>query len=77
MEQDINILMEQYRQALISVTNNSGLPIGVIRYIFSSINDEIQIEYNRYLQQKAQEAAAAQQEVVSTEEEDEVVKTEE
>lgn len=73
MEQDINILMEQYKQNLINVTNNSGLPIGVIHYIFSSINDEIQVEYNRYLQQKAQEAKMQPAQV----KEDEVVKTEE
>lgn len=56
MEQDVNILMEQYRQALINVTQNSQLPIGVVRYIFNDVNTMINREYEAYLQ----EAMAAQ-----------------
>lgn len=56
MEQDVNILMEQYRQALINVTQNSQLPIGVVRYIFNDVNTMINREYEAYLQ----EAVAAQ-----------------
>ena len=56
MEQDVNILMEQYRQALINVTQNSQLPIGVVRYIFNDVNTMINREYETYLQ----EAMAAQ-----------------
>ena len=56
MEQDVNILMEQYRQALINVTQNSQLPIGVVRYIFNDVNNMINREYEAYLQ----EAVAAQ-----------------
>ncbi len=56
MEQDVNILMEQYRQALINITQNSQLPIGVVRYIFNDVNTMINREYEAYLQ----EAVAAQ-----------------
>lgn len=56
MEQDVNILIEQYRQALINVTQNSQLPIGVVRYIFNDVNTMINREYEVYLQ----EAMAAQ-----------------
>ena len=51
MEQDVNILMEQYRQALINVTQNSQLPIGVVRYIFNDVNNMINREYEAYLQE--------------------------
>lgn len=51
MEQDVNILMEQYRQALINVTQNSQLPIGVVRYIFNDVNTMINREYEAYLQE--------------------------
>ena len=56
MEQDVNILMEQYRQGLINLTQNSQLPIGVVRYIFNDVNNMINREYETYLQ----EAMAAQ-----------------
>lgn len=55
MEQDINILIENYRQALIDITNKSNLPIGVIRYVFENINDSITTEYNHYIQQKTKQ----------------------
>ena len=55
MEQDINILIEDYRQALIDITNKSNLPIGVIRYIFENINNSITAEYNHYIQQKTKQ----------------------
>lgn len=72
MEQDINIAIEQYKQSLIDVTNKSGLPIGIIKYVFNDINTEILAEYDRYMRQKVQErqaaeAAAAQQEAVPAE----------
>lgn len=56
MEQDVNILMEQYKQGLINLTQNSQLPIGVVRYIFNDVNTMINREYEAYLQ----EAVAAQ-----------------
>lgn len=59
MEQDINIAIEQYKQALINVTNQSGLPIGVIKYVFGEINNEINSEYEQYMRQKIQERQAA------------------
>lgn len=59
MEQDINIAIEQYKQALINVTNQSGLPIGVIKYVFGEINSEINSEYEQYMRQKIQERQAA------------------
>lgn len=66
MEQDVNILMEQYRQALINVTQNSQLPIGVVRYIFNDVNNMINREYEAYLQeavatQRKQQEAMQQQ----------------
>ena len=59
MEQDINIAIEQYKQALINVTNQSGLPIGVIKYVFGEINNEINSEYEQYMRKKIQERQAA------------------
>lgn len=73
MEQDVNILMEQYKQALINVTQNSQLPIGVVRYIFNDVNNMINREYETYLQdammarRKQEEAQQQQEEPVAVE----------
>ena len=70
MEQDINIAIEQYKQSLIDITNQSGLPIGIIKYVFNDLNTEIATEYDQYMRQKIQErqaAAAAQKEATPAE----------
>lgn len=66
MEQDVNILMEQYKQALISVTQNAQLPIGVVRYIFNDINNMINREYEAYLQEAAAAQRKQQEEMMKT-----------
>jgi len=71
MEQDINIAIEQYKQSLIDITNQSGLPIGIIKYVFNDLNTEIAAEYDQYMRQKMQErqaaAAAAEKEATPAE----------
>ena len=51
MEQDVNIIMEQYRQTLIEATQNSQLPIGVVRYIINDVASLINKEYDAYMRQ--------------------------
>ncbi len=60
MEQDINIAIEQYKQTLIDATNKSGLPIGIIKYVFNELNTEVMMQYNQYMQQKMREATQAE-----------------
>lgn len=74
MEQDVNILMEQYRQALINVTQNSQLPIGVVRYIFNDVNTMINREYEAYLQE-AMAAQRKQQEAIKQQPQEEAPTT--
>lgn len=63
MEQDVNIIIEQYRQTLIEATQNSQLPIGVVRYIINDVASLINKEYDAYMRQviAAQNQAAEKQ----------------
>ena len=74
MEQDVNILMEQYRQGLINLTQNSQLPIGVVRYIFNDVNNMINREYEAYLQE-AMAAQRKQQEAIKQQPQEEAPTT--
>ena len=77
MEQDVNISIEQFKQGLINAINQSNLPIGVIKYVFESVQTQLEAEYGQYIQRKVaeinqqQQAAAAEaSEVVEGEVED-------
>ena len=77
MEQDVNISIEQFKQGLINTINQSNLPIGVIKYVFESVQTQLEAEYGQYIQRKIaeinqqQQAAAAEApEVVEGEVED-------
>ena len=55
----MNLQIENVKQDIIDVINNSQLPIGVIYYLFKDISKEVANEYNKTLmleqQQKQQE----------------------
>lgn len=66
MEQDINIVMEQFKYNLLETARRSGLPIGMIYYVFKDVYADISSEYQMYIndrieEQKKAEAAAAQE----------------
>lgn len=68
MQQDINLVIEDFKDSIISMINNAGLPISVVAYILNDINKDVQISYHNYIQQAR--AAAAQQNVEIPAEED-------
>ena len=72
MEQDVNILMEQYRQGLINLTQNSQLPIGVVRYIFNDVNAMINREHEVYLQEAIATQRKQQEEVIKQQQQEEI-----
>lgn len=45
----MNLQIENVKQNIIDIINNSGLPIGVINYLFKDISREVANEYNRAL----------------------------
>ena len=61
MEQDVNISIEQFKQGLINTINQSNLPIGVIKYVFESVQTQLEAEYGQYIQRKIAEINQQQQ----------------
>ena len=69
MEQDINLVIEDFKNTLTSTINNSGLPISVVYYIITDLYKELDNQYYQYIRQARQAVAAAPQEPISAPEE--------
>ena len=67
MEQDVNISIEQFKQGLINTINQSNLPIGVIKYVFESVQTQLEAEYGQYIQRKIAEINQQQQAAAAAE----------
>ena len=67
MEQDVNISIEQFKQGLINTINQSNLPIGVIKYVFESVQTQLEAEYGQYIQRKVAEINQQQQAAAAAE----------
>ncbi len=70
----MNLQIENVRQNIIDVINNSQLPIGVIYYLFKDISKEVADEYKRSLsfeQQQKKEQELKEQEENNNEKESE------
>ena len=61
MEQDVNIMIEQYKESLFNITNQSNLPIGIIRLVVNDFNTFVEENYQQYMKQARERAAAAAQ----------------
>lgn len=77
MEQDINLIIEDFKGSLMSTVNNCGLPISVIYYVMTDLYKEIDAQYFNYinqaraaLSQQAEEPAPAPQPEIEEEKED-------
>ena len=61
MEQDVNLIIEQYKEGLFNITNQSNLPIGIIRLVVNDFNTFVEENYQQYMKQARERAAAAAQ----------------
>lgn len=60
MQQDINLIIENFKQTIFDAANQSGLPLSVVYYVLSDVFREVETEYNNYINTaRAREAAAA------------------
>lgn len=57
----VNYSIENFRQNVYELINNSQMPIGIAYFVFKDIFTDISIAYQNAVQQEAQEAAAAQE----------------
>lgn len=68
----MNLQIENVKQNIINIINNSGLPIGIIYYLFKDINAEISSGYNKALNyEKQQQLEKEKQEKQQEENKDE------
>lgn len=67
MDRDVNLQIEELRQNIVKMANQSGLPIGVVYYVMKDIMVDLENSYNNYVNQaykkeREAQAAAAQKE---------------
>lgn len=59
MQEDINLIIEDFKNNIINTINGSQLPPAVVYYIFKDINKDVEASYKNYIQQAQQRQAAA------------------
>lgn len=59
MQEDINLIIEDFKNNIINTINGSQLPPAVVYYIFKDINKDVETSYKNYIQQAQQRQAAA------------------
>lgn len=57
----MNLQIENTKTEIINVINNSGLPIGIIHYLFRDIADEVASEYRKVLIQEREQLKLQQE----------------
>lgn len=65
--ENFTLKIEEYKNQIIDLTNNSGLPIGAIYYIMKDLYKDLETLYNKQVQQEYQ-ARKQQQESEKKEE---------
>ena len=67
MQEDINLIIEEFKNNIINTINGSQLPPAIVYYIFKDINKDVEASYRNYIQQaqQRQAAAASQQEAAA------------
>lgn len=61
----VNYSIENFRQNVYELINNSQMPIGVAYFVFKDIFADITAAYQNAVQQEAQEAVATTQQAAS------------
>ncbi len=56
MNQDINLVIENFKNSIISQINNSGLPAGVVYYVIKDVFQNTETSYYNYIGQLRREA---------------------
>jgi len=77
MEKTINIKIEEIKNELFNIVNNSGLPFSAIYYLFkdfmndltNAYNETLNNEYQRYKEEEQKESENENEEDIDEEEE--------
>lgn len=62
MEQNINLMIEDFKDNLINTINNAGFPPSIVYYILKDVYSNVESSYFNYLNQQRRQLAQMQQE---------------
>lgn len=62
MKQNINLMIEDFKDNLVNTINNAGFPPSIVYYILKDVYSNVESSYFNYLNQQRRQLAQMQQE---------------
>lgn len=76
MEQNINLMIEDFKDNLINTINNAGFPPSIVYYILKDVYSNVESSYFNYLNQQKRQVAENQLQQLEQEQKTELTLTE-
>lgn len=76
MEQNINLMIEDFKDNLMNVINNVGFPPSIVYYILKDVYSNVESSYFSYLHQQKRQVAENQLQQLGQEQKTELALTE-
>lgn len=73
MQENINLIIEEFKDSIVNTINGSNLPPAIVYYIFKDIYKDVESSYTNYLNQARQQLAIQRREAESAAAEEETV----
>ena len=73
MQENINLIIEEFKDSIVNTINGSNLPPAIVYYIFKDIYKDVESSYTNYLNQARQQLAIQKREAESAAAEEETV----
>lgn len=74
--QDVNLIIDDFKKSMVATINNSGLPISIVYYICKDIMNDITMNYDAYLEKARAQLAASMPAPAPADNEPEIVEEE-
>lgn len=76
MEQNINLMIEDFKDNLVNTINNAGFPPSIVYYILKDVYSNVESSYFSYIRQQRRQVAENQLQQLGQEQERELALTE-
>lgn len=73
MERSVDILMDDLKNSLFGVMNNSGLPLSIIALILKDVNEGVQVQAKNALEKSRQQYYQSLQTQIQDEQSEEAI----
>ena len=73
MQENVNLIIEEFKDSIVNTINGSNLPPAIVYYIFKDIYKDVESSYTNYLNQAKQQLAIQRREAESAAAEEETV----